>query len=70
MIDRAHRADQIVQHLRQRVGIRTRVLLRRFGAANLRRGDLLHRLGDLLRVLQRPNPVAKISERSASKSSC
>ncbi len=61
MIDRRDRRHQIAQHLGERVGVRARLLLRGLGAANLRRGDLLHRLGDLLRVLQRPDPIAKIS---------
>ena len=63
--------DQIAQHLGQRVRIGARLFLRGLRAADLRRGDLLHRLGDLLRVLQRPNPVAKISYAyGMSRSSC
>jgi len=60
MIDRTDVRDQIAQHRAHRVRVRPRSLLKRFGATNLRRGDLLHRLGDLLRVLQRSNPIPKI----------
>ena len=61
MIDRTDVGEQILQHLPERVGIRTRLLLQRLGTTDLRRGDLFHRLGDLLGVLHRPYPVAKIA---------
>jgi len=35
-------------------------MLRRCGTANARRSDLLHRFGDLLRILQRSDAIAKI----------
>ena len=50
------------QHALHLNGVGTRVddpLLR---AAQLRRGDHLHRLGDLLRVLHRPNAAPEINQ--------
>jgi len=37
------------------------LLAQRIGTANFRRSDLLHRLRDLLGILHRPYPVAKIA---------
>ena len=60
---RRHRS-QVLRHLAQfqSVGARGEDLVLR--AAQLRRGHHLHRLGDLLRVLHRPDAAAKIDQAS------
>ena len=53
---------EMLRHLAQFQGVRARredLVLR---ATQLRRGDHLHRLGDLLRVLHRPDAPAKIDQ--------
>src|SRR5579872_1103236 len=61
MIDLAALFDQIVEHRAHAFGIWSGGTHRRLGPTNARGGDLFHRLGDLLRILQRLDTVAKIA---------
>jgi hypothetical protein len=58
-IDARRDAGQDALHLR---GVGTRVDDALLRAAQLRRGDHFHRLGDLLRVLDRADPATQIDE--------
>ena len=61
-IDGSTRAATLLQHALHLHGVRPRVHDPLLRAAQLRRGDHLHRLGDLLRVLDRADPPPEIDQ--------